>query len=1123
MDTTSAVSENCIVTTLMHVHIRMHAEHLLADLGIAHVTIFLTGGTACFAGEPDANELRLAGENKHGTPMQGRAGAGVLGGADVEIEFRILGPPELRAGREAVTLSPQLWCVLVSLLMIPNVPVPAEVLIDRLWGDRPPPRAEATIRSYVWRIDRALGDMAKASRQAHGYALESDPHAVDLHRFRSLKRQADALAESEEVLPAAQLLREAEGIWRGRALAGLPGDWIGRVRDSMDEEHRAATARRIELELALGRHATLHAELAELAELHPLDEVLAAHRMIALFRSGRQADALRAFRETRARLVTEGVEPGSELARLHQRILVQDPELAIAPAHRRAGREPQPNTLPADIADFVGREEEMQVLTEEAGPEDRPALRVVEGMGGIGKTALAIHAGHRMTQRYPDAQLYLNFLAHDQLREPLDPADAVRDLLTMLDVPTARIPGTLRERTELWRAELACRRAVIIFDDVTGPEQVMSLLGRAGDSLIIVTSRRRHPGWGEARKLTLGVLPEDDAAALFTRIAGRAASREPDHVTRVSRLCGCLPLAIRLAASRLRSGAVASLPDLVDELEEPAGDHGLGSEVSRRTQAAFELSYRRLTAAEQRFFRYLGISPCLDMTAHSAAVLADSTLAEARAALSAMAVHHLLEETSPGRFGFHDLIRAFAAARFADEDAEPEIRHGVSRLAVYYLRAVNLASELRHAHQLEPPASGNGQQHLIPFEDTPEAAAAWLESEWGNALRVAGACARHEWKRLGADLLHALAEFLETSGHWDDAIAGHLMALQACRDLDDLPGIARSAFDLSLMCMRTGRSEAALEHAMEAAAAFGTLGDRRGKAAALDRIGIIHRNAARFRDGLAYHQEALDIFRAVSDMPGLAKAFVHAGIALGCLGRLQEELNYVGRALDIYRQNGDLRGQAIAHNNIGTVQALQGYHRDAMSNYQASHDIFRQIGGRQNLAIADHNMARVHQYKGKYGAAIATYREVLATYRSIGDLQHQAYALADIGSVYLCTERFDEALAHYEKAAAAAEKAGDRYEYVEALCGTAEAHSGSARRHVALQNYERAAGLAGEIESLYLRAKALNGIAEIVLHTRGPEAARIYWREAHDIFAQLGMPEAATVEIRLQALDAPAS
>lgn len=195
----------------------------------------------------------------------------VPAGADVEIEFRVLGPPEMRAAdRESVTVSPQLWCVLVSLLQVPNVPVPAELLIDRLWGEYPPPKANTTIRSYIWRIDRALsrayGDTAQVSRRAHGYVLEIDPHTVDLHRFRSLKRQADALAESGEVRHAAELLREAEAVWRGPALAGLPGDWIGRLRENLEEERRAATFCRIELELALGRHATLLAELAALTD-----------------------------------------------------------------------------------------------------------------------------------------------------------------------------------------------------------------------------------------------------------------------------------------------------------------------------------------------------------------------------------------------------------------------------------------------------------------------------------------------------------------------------------------------------------------------------------------------------------------------------------------------------------------------------------------------------------------------------------------------------------------------------------------------------------------------------------------------------------------------------------------
>ena len=1042
------------------------------------------------------------------------------------IEFKILGPPEILVGGEnGVAVSPQLWCVLVSLLLTPNVPLPTEILVDHLWGENPPPKAKTTVKSYIWRIERALsraaGDTVYVSRRAHGYALDVDAHAVDLHRFRSLKRQSDALAESGESRHAFMLLREAEALWRGSALAGLPGDWIGRIRSSLEEELRSATARRIELGLALEQHAELLAELSDLAERYPLDEVLAGHRMVALYRSGRQADALSVYRETRARLVVEGVEPAPSLARLHQRILQQDPELAVAPVHRRPGRERQQNTLLPDIGDFVGRMDEMRLLGQKTEPETGPVLWVIEGMSGVGKTSLAIHAGHDMTERYPDAQLYLPFRAHDQLRTALDPADALCDLLMMLDVPPKRIPDTLRARTELWRAELATRRALVIFDDVTGPDQVMSLLPDTGDCLVIVTSRRRHPDWGKAHSLTLRVFPEDDAVTLFTQTAGSAAEHEPDHVAKVARLCGCLPLAIRLAASRLRSGSAASLPDLIDELDERSLRHRQAGEVSNGVRAAFELSYRQLAVSIQRLFRYLGIGPCLDISCYSAAVLGRSTVAEAEAAIECLCSHHLLEQKSSGRYGFHDLIRAFAAARFASEDTQSELRNAVGRLADYYLRVVKHANEILYANP--GVASSDTDTQPMPRIDTPEAAGEWLEAEWGNALRIAGYCAGHEWKRRSADLIHELAEFLETSGRWDDALKAHLMALRACRDLDDLPGVARAAFDLSLTSLRTGHSETALQHATEAAVAFGTLGDRQSRAAAFDRMGVIHRNAARFREALAHHQEAIDIYREAHDLQGLARTLGHAGTALGSLGRLAEQMNYLSEALTIYNQSGDLRGQAIMLNNIGAVQHDQGYHRDAMRSYCASRDIFRMIGGRQSLALLEHNIGRLHKYKGDYAAAITVYREVLVIYRSIGDLQHQAYALNDIGAVYQCIDRLDEALAHHERAASVAEAAGDRYMYVTALCGAAEAHFESDRLNAALESYQQATRIAGEIESLYLKATSLNGTAEILLRTQGPEAARIYLREAHDIFTQLGVPEAVTVGIRLHALDTPAS
>ena len=594
-------------------------------------------------------------------------------------------------------------------------------------------------------------------------------------------------------------------------------------------------------------------------------------------------------------------------------------------------------------------------------------------------------------------------------------------------------------------------------------------------------------------RLTLPVLSEGDAVTLFARTAGR----EPEQAAEVARLCGGLPLAIRLTASHLRSGAVTTVAQLLDLLDERGQGSGRADDLIHRIRAIFDLSYRQLTHEERRFFRYLGISPLGSVTTSSAAVVRGCSEAEAEAALGTLSSHHLLEEVSPGRHSFHDLIRDFAAARFASEDLDTEARFAGSRLADYYMIAVRRALDAPHDHD----------------------AREWLQAEWGNVRRVAQYCDRHEMKRQCADLVHVLSEFLEADGHWDEALTAQVMALQACRDLDDLPRIARAAFKLSLTSLRIGRTEEALRQATEAATMFGTLGDKRGQAAALDRLGIIHRNTARFREALAYHREAIDIYREVDDRKGLAKTLTHAGAALGELGRIDEEMRDLSEALAIYREIRDLRGEAITLNTIGTAQYRQGYHRDAERSYGASLDIFRKIGERQSVALIDQNLAQLQQYKGNYPAAITLYREVLATYRDIGDIRHQAYALMDLGSAYNDMDRFDDALTHYEKAVSLGETVGDHYASARALCGIAEAHFGAGRLSAALDGYERAVRLSGEIESLYLKAKALSGMGEIALQTRGRDAARIILREAHDIFAQLGVPEAATIEIRLQALD----
>jgi DNA-binding SARP family transcriptional activator/tetratricopeptide (TPR) repeat protein len=1036
----------------------------------------------------------------------------------VECTFRILGPPEMSPDAHNVVIAPRLWSVFVSLLLTPNIAVSADVIIDRVWGESPSAQARTSLRSYVSRISRALSQAghheARIVPRSQGYALIVDSEAIDVHRFRSLKRQADAMADSGDRQHAALLLEQAEALWRGDALAGLPGEWIARMRASLEEERHAAALRRVELGLLLGRHVGMLGELSRLSGMYPYDETLIGYLMTALYRAGRPGDALRTYREARARLVEQGIEPGPDLAGLHQRVLRHDPALAITPEYRRPDQAARPNALPAGAQHFVGREQEIRQLLEEGAGQNSPLLHVIEGPAGIGKTALAVQAARQVMWRYPDAQIYLNLHAHDPAHHPLDAFDALHQLLRMLDLSHQRIPAELGARAALWRSELACRRTVIILDDVASPDQIGLLLPTEGDCLTIVTSRRRHPDWAGISTLALDVLPADDAVALFSRIAGPGPHRDREQIVSAVSLCGRLPLAIQVAASRIRYEAGFGLADLLDELADFAAARHRGDAMTRQLAAAFELSCRGLAQDHQRFFRCLGIAPTVDITVYTAMALTASTLTDAEVALGALQDHHLIEQPSSGRFQFHDLIRSYAALRCEKEDPEPERRRALTRLIDYYLCAIDQAR--RVIGGLDHEAARGG--HRTAAMETPEAALDWLAREWRNILRVARHAARRERKRQCADLTHAIGEFLETSGYWSEAVSAHTLALESCREMDDLPGVARAAFDLSLPSLRTGHPEVALRHANEALVVCRSLGDSRGQVTALDRMGIIHRYSGRFRDALAYHQEAIDMGRLTGEKYGTAQALCHAGTTYLELGRYFEASEHFTQALDLYRQIGDRRGEAKTLNNIGNAQERLGLYRDAMNNYQAALGIFLEIGGRQSISLSRQNIGLIHCYKGNYEDALSEYREALATYRVMGDLKSEAYALCDIGDAYQGMECPSEALVHHEKAKAIAERIKDPLLQVTALCGIAEANRDSGRHALALEQYEKAITLARQIEAPYPEAKALQGTAETMLRTGRPEAARIYWRQALDIFRQLGVPEAETISFRLDTL-----
>ena len=1022
------------------------------------------------------------------------------------MEFKILGPPEL-SGSEPLDmkLSPQLWCVVASLLMAEGKPVPVDSLAEHLSGWDTPPMATGTVRTYVARINKLLAHGGlRVVHRAGGYELSADPQVVDLHRFRSLQRQAGSVAESGDLGHAVALLRQADELWRGPLLMGLSGEWVSAQRHALDEERHEAVKLRIGLELDLGRQASVLGELRELLGRDPFDEEVARALMIALFRLGRQKDAIQVGRDVCERFAQAGMDPSQRLRDVHVRILRGDTELGVTPAYRSSARAGQPNTLPPEDPDFIGRAEETTLLTAQCDG-NTPQVAVIVGAAGVGKTTLAVRVAHLKAARYPDAQLFLQFPGDG----PGDVAEALDRLLRMLGVPAARIPAGTGERARLWRAEMAHRRAVIVLDDVPDADQVTPIVLTAGDSLTLVTSRQ-YTDWPGQCVLRLEPLGAGESATLLQRAAGPAVGHDAEKMTTVASLCGGWPLAIRVAGSRLRAPD-GDLDQLINELEDVHTGRSESGDIARRIFPAFEVTYRQLTVRDKRIFRILGASPCADFGLDTASALTGETLASTADGISTLSRYCLIERRAAGRFGFHDLVRAFAVARCAQEEPELEQRRAISRLIQYYadtLTTVDAAS-----HLVLGPAPAGETTAQVPTD--PGSAHAWLEAEWRNVALVARYAASHEWHRQCADLAHSLGGFLEVGGYWNDAVSAHEMGLHACRLLGDPGRRARASLDLSAAYRRTGDHDKARCHADEALAAYRHLGDQRGQAAATDELGLIRRNSGRVRAALAHHQEAADLYDSAGDQRGQATAVMHAATALGRLGRYAEEAGNLDQALSLFRQAGDRRGEGLCLNNLGAVLEDRGMHRDAVDHYERSIVVFQEARERQSLTLLDHNLGHVQQYKGNYDDAIAIYRKALAAYYDIGDLGHQALALSDIGVAFGSKGCFTEALAHQQKSVELAGAIGDRSQLAAALCGAGDAHRGLGSYGAATESYEQAHRLAGEIEAPYLNAKALYGLAETLHITQGATAAKIYWREALDIFRQLGVPQAAIVELRL--------
>jgi DNA-binding SARP family transcriptional activator/tetratricopeptide (TPR) repeat protein len=898
------------------------------------------------------------------------------------VEFRLFGEVELRADGARVDLgTPRQQTVLAVLLVDAGRPVAVETLIDRVWDDAPPAEARNILYSHLSRIRRLLKQAGTAhiERRHAGYVLELDPGVVDLHRFRQLvERGRDA-----EPADTARTLAEALDLWRGPPLASIPGGWAAEVRAHWQRRRLDAVVRWAGAEVALGRPDAVIAALPELAAEFPLVEPIEAVLMRALHAAGRDAEAVDRYRLLRERLADQlGTDPSTELRELHQAILrgERPPE---PPTTAPAAPATVPAQLPPDLAGFTGRDDELRRLD-----DLRDGAVAVSGTAGVGKTALAVHWAHRVRDRFPGGQLYVNLRGFDPTGSPVSPAEAVRGFLDAFAVAPERLPAGFEAQVGLYRSLLAGRRVLVVLDNARDAEQVRPLLPGAADCLAVVTSRTQLSGLvaGGAVPLVLDLPDDAEAGALLAgRLGAARVAAEPGAVADIVAMCARLPLALAVVAARAAAHPRFDLAVLAGELRTARGglDEFAGTDPATDPRAVFSWSYFQLGAGAQRMFRLLGLHDGPDISVAAAASLAGVPVPMARRLLAELATTHLAAERLPGRYACHDLLRAYAAEQACHTDGEADRRAAVRRVLGHYLHSADEADRLLNPHRDAPPAPPPLPEGAEPVRlPDRERALEWFTAEHAvlvAAVRGATGFDAEVWR-----LVWALRRVLAFQGHWQDAIDVLGVALAAARRLDDPAKQSFAHCYLGLALSRFRRHDDARAHLEAAVDLAREVGDRAGEAFARLYHALLLERQDRHRAALPHARAALDLFLAAGHRAGQAKALNAIGWFHAMLGDHEEALAHCRQALEVQRELGDQVGLAETWDSLGYVHRGLGRHDRAVASYRAAAELYRELDDRYNEATSLTSLGHAQLAAGDAGGAADAWRRAVELLDQLG-------------------------------------------------------------------------------------------------------------------------------------------
>jgi len=892
------------------------------------------------------------------------------------MEFRLLGPVEVRAGGRVVAVGPpQQRLLLAALAVDAGRPVPVQTLVDRMWEEAPA-GARRTLYVLVSRLRGALkpaaagGAPALLVRRGGGYALEVNPQQVDLHRYRRLAAVArdPNTGDGERVAR----LREAVALWRGDPLSGLPGHWVERTAMSVRQLHLGVVVAWALAELQAGNPGAVVAPLTELAGEHPLTEPLTEVLMRALAATGRAADALALYATTRRRLADElGTDPGAALQAAHQQILRGDLGLSV-PTTPAARAPVVPRQLPASPAHFVGRTEDLADLTAILDCADRATTVVVSAIGGtagVGKTTLAVYWAHQVLDRFPDGQLYVNLRGFDRAGAPLAPEVAIRRLLIALGVAPPQVQGELDALAALYRTELARRRMLILLDNARDSIQVRPLLPGTASCLVLVTSRNQLSGLvatDGAHSINLDVLTPAEARQLLSNRLGPArATVEHDVVDQITIRCAGLPLALAIVAARAVTQPQLSLRTLANELRDVDRLDALHTDdPATDVRAVFSWSYQALTPDAARLFRQLGLHPGPDLSAAAAASLAALLLLRTRTLLGELTSANLLNEHTPGRYTLHDLLRTYAADLARTHDTDHQRHIATHRTLDHYLHSAHNADRLSYPAAdpltLTPPQTGVTPEHPANHEE----ALAWLTTEHQVLLAIVNHAATTGFDTYTWQLAWIITIYLDRSGHWHDRVATEHAAVAAARRLADPNAQADAHRQLAHAYTRLDQYDEAYTELSHALKLYRDTGDPTGQAHTHRYLAYLRGRQGDHRAALHHAGKALQLFQTADHRPGQARALNEVGWEHAQLGNHQHALTACGQALTLLQELGDRSGQANTWDSLGYTHHHLGNHTQAITSYQHALDLYRNLGDQYNEADTLIRLGNTHHTAG---------------------------------------------------------------------------------------------------------------------------------------------------------------